>query len=210
MADRITIEQMAGVHEALGGVQKWAHNCHAASHAIVQARIFPAARVARGFVNGLVGQHSWVVVGDNVYSPEWVIDPTLWSYTGRLPQVDYVRGATSRSAGYVPHGAGSIYQSHMPSSQGGDPIELAGDHSPEVENFLRLLGPLDLRGWVKLFHCPVESGWPAREIITAAYRQDIFRAFIPVDIVGNLTDENPGGLYLPTTTKEREESHEHL
>lgn len=67
--------------KALGGkLEPWHHQCHAASVAIVRARIFPEARVARGHCKG-VGVHSWVVLGMDCYDKDAVIiDPTLWSY----------------------------------------------------------------------------------------------------------------------------------
>ena len=40
------------------------------------------------------------------------------------------------------------------------------------------------------------EGWPSREIIAAAYADDRLRVLIPIDIVGMLTDANPGGLFL--------------
>jgi|SRR5690606_34776025 len=206
---RITDSQRLDVEEVLEPLEQWAHKCHQASLAIVNARIFHA-RVARGFARGVIGQHSWVVVGHNVYRPRAIIDPTMWSYADRPPEVDYHVCATQwsgRELGYSPHGSGHIFYGPMPKSSGDLPIELEGDHSSEAQRFLHTLGPLDARGWMQLFNSPVEAGWPAREIITAAYRQQNLRAFIPVDIVGHITDENPGGLYLPTATAERERAH---
>ena len=82
-------EFLPQIMDALGGdLAPWSRQCHAASIAIVRARIFPHARVARGWCQGVPGQHSWVVVGGgDDYTPACydreraqIVDPTLWSY----------------------------------------------------------------------------------------------------------------------------------
>lgn len=189
----ITTEQRKDVDEVLHPLDAYAHQCHQASLTIVKARIFPGARVARGAAVGVPGQHSWVVLGGDVYAPMAIVDPTVWSYTGRKPEVTYYPVV---GPGYTPHGSGSILTSPKPYHYGGETIELEGDLGPSVRRFLEMVGPLDVRGWMHLFNSPVQYGWPAREIISAAYLQKNLRAYIPIDIVGHLTDYNPGGLYL--------------
>jgi hypothetical protein len=41
------------------------------------------------------------------------------------------------------------------------------------------------------------EGWPAAEIIDAIYNTPELTTWVPIDIVGMLTDRNPKGLYLP-------------
>ena len=47
-----------------------------------------------------------------------------------------------------------------------------------------------------LAHAPVEM-WPAAEILAAIENTEELHGRVPIDIRGMLTDENPGGLYLP-------------
>lgn len=174
-------------------LSEFAHDCHAASLAIVQAGIFPTARVARGATLGVPAQHSWVVLGDDVYSPAaFVLDPTRWSYEGRRPRVESVRNMVQ----HFPHGAGHWSQGRYPIHGGGPAIGLANRPRGAAWSFLTALGPLDARGWMMLANLPV-GGWPAREIIEAMLDTPALAALVPIDIVGMLTDRNPRGLYLP-------------
>jgi hypothetical protein len=43
------------------------------------------------------------------------------------------------------------------------------------------------------------EGWPSSEIIAAMDDTDELRALVPIDILGMVTDRNPGGLYLSET-----------
>lgn len=188
--------------EALGGdLNVWSHQCHAASIHLVKSGVFPAslgARVGRGSCTGVGGQHSWVVLGGNCYDDRaHVIDPTLWSYDASVSGI-WTGRANQRP--HIPHGAGSIFEWGKPASYGGEPVDLGATGLSEwAKSFLVMLGPLDRRGWMSLFsHAPV-GGWPAGEIIAAAYRNPELQALIPIDRVGMLTDLNPQGLYLAGT-----------
>ena len=173
-------------------LEDFRHNCHAASHAIVQAGIFPTARVARGSTIGVPGQHSWVVLHDDPYSREaFILDPTRWSYRDRKPTVETLRNLLE----HRPHGAGHFTQGRPPIRGNGATIGLAVRVREDARLFLDTIGPLDAQGWARLANLPVE-GWPSREIISAMLDTPALRALVPIDIAGMLTDRNPGGLYL--------------
>lgn len=180
-------------------LEKYHHDCHAASLALVKSGTLPAeARVARGTTPGVGGQHSWVTLGSPYDPTVEVIDPTLWSY------VDTVTGVWTGRAGdrpHLPHGWGLIWHAGCPTSGGEGEIRLAGEDGLSVgaQTFLEMVrergGPTDRRSWSQLANGPMQ-GWPAREIITAMYADDRVKALIPIDIVGMVTDLNPSGLYL--------------
>lgn len=175
---------------------KWWHNCHAASLAIVRAGIFPGARVARGTCKGVGGQHSWVVVGSPYDREAEIIDPTLWSYD---PEVKGVWRGRLVGVGWRhrPHGFGHFFTGGRPSHWGGDTISLTPTTplSPDALDWLEMIGPLDRRGWAEMTRLPVD-GWPAAEIIAAIDDTDALSALVPIDILGMLTDRNPSGLYM--------------
>jgi hypothetical protein len=178
---------------ALSPLDKWSHQCHAASVALVRAGV--GDRVARGMCPGVGGQHSWVVMGENVYDREaLIIDPTLWSYRDDVTGI-YV--GTAAEYGHRPHGAGSIWDWGRPVRQGGPVISLTPtfELSRSAERFLEMLGPLDMRGWQTLANAPVED-WPASEIYAAMDDTPDLSALVPIDRLGMLTDRNPGGLYM--------------
>jgi hypothetical protein len=111
-----------------------------------------------------------------------------------------VRGATiyldTPPFDYLPHGSGDIWQWGRPPFPTDEPVELE-PHEPfsaEALRFLNVLGPLDRKGWATLANAPV-GGWPAAEILPAI--DDCIGPYVPIDIIGMLTDRNPGGLYLP-------------
>lgn len=180
--------------EAVGQpLEHFSHRCHEASLAIVCSGLFPKARVARGWAVGVVGQHSWVVLGDDVYSPvAWILDPTRWSYTNTRPRIEHGRNLTL----HKPHGLGHWTQGRVPEHGGGPSIGLATRPRGAAWSFLQTLGPLDARGWAMLASLPV-GGWPAREIIEAMLDTPALAPLVPIDVAGMLTDRNPGGLYLP-------------
>jgi hypothetical protein len=181
----------------LAPLDQWAKRCHEASLGVVKSEVYEFARVARGSCPGVGSQHSWIVVGHDVYDPEAVIvDPTLWSYR---EDVEGVWAGQAGELGHRPHGSGNIFEWGKPAPPVGDgvPLKPTAPFSREAEDFLALLGPLDEPGWRMLCHAPVE-GWPAGEILEAVC--DTFRwgeAVIPIDILGMATDRNPSGLYLP-------------
>jgi len=173
----------------------YAHQCHAASIALVQSGLLPGPddwRVARGSCKYVRGQHSWVVLGD-VFKPRLIIDPTLWSYREVDPEV-LVCG---RALGWhVPNGSGTLWSSDWPTHGGGDTITLDEDGlSLAARSFLAEIGPLDAQGWARLASGPVEAGWPAAEIIDRMLDDRRLRALVPIDAQGHLTDRNPQGIY---------------
>jgi len=181
--------------KVLAPLEDWSHRCHEASIALVKAGV--GFRVARGGCTGVGSQHSWVVVGNNCYDPDAVIiDPTLWSYRD---DVEGIWVGKAKTGWHRPHGAGNIWDWGKPHTSGGQMISLysSGNRlSDGVKAFLDLLGPLDMQGWCALLsHAPV-GGWPAKEIVEAAYKTKELKMLIPIDRVGMLTDLNPGGLYL--------------
>ena len=181
----------------------WAFNCHAASLAIVQSGIYPGARVARGFAHGVPGQHSWVVAdygADGVYDFDaHIIDATLWSYD---LTVTNVWQGTYRDGRHSPHGQGVYWQGERPQPVAEEQAIVLAPHvlerlSVEAHEWLDEVGPLDARGWMTLAKLPVR-GWPAREVIEAMDDTPALAAFVPIDILGHLTDRNPGGVYMRT------------
>lgn len=186
-------------------------NCHATSIHIVASGVFgPEARVARGTHHAVVGQHSWVVIPGITRNERvplvydihaTVIDATLWSYDRHYDVIAVVENLFDE---WVPHGFGSIWTFGPPRK-----VEIADPRfaigldreglSPEAVQFLDTFGPYDAYGWMRLFSSPM-MGWPSQEIITAAAQDPVLRPLIPIDIVGMLTDLNPGGLYLMDKT----------
>lgn len=190
---------LPGLEELLGRpLSDYYHGCHAGSLAVLRTGIFGTpgqdARVARGHCAGILSQHSWIIVGGGPYDRKAVIaDPTRWSYFSGGPSVTITRNAMTD---YQPHGAGDIWRrGHPDNCDPSQAVELDWKEPPSgsARLFLELLGPLDKHGWIQLAHYPVE-GWPAGEIIGAV--ADTFGAVhVPVDILGMVTDRNPGGLY---------------
>lgn len=194
---RFTPEERLDVLAALGDLERWDKDCHAASIHLVKTRIFPDARVARGSCRGVGSQHSWVVLG-NPYDPDAIVDPTLWSYVPDVTGVVFADAAADKRA-WVPHGSGSIFRFGCPASGDGEEMVPPG-LSREAEVFLDLCrsahgSTLDRRFWAGLFNSPM-GGWPSAEIIEACAKDRRFSALIPIDVVGMLTDLDPGGLYL--------------
>ena len=197
MTATLSLPPLPDLEAAVGlPLDAWAHQCHGVSLAIVRAGVLgQPCRVARGRCRGVGSQHSWVVVGLDCYaSPALIVDPTLWSY---VPEVEGVYLGDDRPHGHAPHGAGSIWNYGRPAPPTGPVIELAGagSLSRSARDFLDLLGPLDRSGWSVLANSPVE-GWPAGEILAAMHRTVGLSHFVPIDVLGMVTDLNPGGLYL--------------
>lgn len=175
--------------KVLDPLERYGRQCHAASIALVQAGI--GDRVARGTCPGVGGQHSWVVIGDP-YRPTLIIDPTLWSYDSSVKGI-----WVGVDHGHRPFGAGQIWDWGKPCAGNGPIVPLTPKvpFSQEAKLFLEMLGPLDERGWSALTKAPV-GGWPASEIIAAIDDTEQLSVFVPIDILGMVTDRNPGGLYL--------------
>lgn len=185
------IPQIRHVLDPLGD---WTQNCHAASIKLVKSGVLPHARVARGWCFKVPSQHSWVVVGDDCYDPEApIVDPTLWDHHD---DIGTVWVGTLQNGLHSPHGAGTIWEWGHPKAPTGPIVKLTPrkSFSNDALLFLDILGPLDEKGWRELAHAPTEE-WPATEILPAI--NDSFDSeWVPVDIIGMLTDRNPGGLYL--------------
>lgn len=186
--------------EKIGYTGRVAFSCHEVSLAIVQSGIFPGARVARGGARGVMGQHSWVILGNDdgsladPYSPTArIVDATLWSYDMGVKGVWYGPNLER----HWPHQSGHFMQAGMPSRHGGEIIRLVVNTplSHQAQTLLDLLGPLDIRGWMELAHLPVQ-GWPAGEIYTAMRDTPGLGVLIPIDTLGMTTDLNPENLYL--------------
>jgi hypothetical protein len=177
------------------------HNCHGVSLAIVQSGLWPGARVARGWAKGVSSQHSWAVVGDPYDKDAYIIDGTLWSYDDSVPGVWQ---GSLRDGIHVPHGAGHFMTGTPPQHYGEQTIHLNTlGLSTKARRFLDTIGaPFDYRGWSEVAHLPVE-GWPAGEILSAMDDTPALAALVPIDRLGMLTDKNPAGVYLPTTTNPR-------
>lgn len=188
---------VAQVEEAIDAPFKtWALQCHAISIAIVKSDLFDYARVARGWCNGVGGQHSWVVLHEDPYDPDAVIvDPTLWSYD---KTVEGIWVGTYTKGRHKPHGSGNIYAWGKPTTYGDEPVTLTPRTplSASAQRFLAAIGPLDRKGWMNLVSNAPVQGWPAREIIEAVLDTPQIAGFVPIDRVGMLTERNPSGLYL--------------
>lgn len=186
----------------------WRGHCHAVSHAIVSAGLVPHARVARGTCDGVMGQHSWIVaptaggqLGDCYADNAVIIDPTLWAYRDDVAGIYAARADEHRW--HQPFGKGEhiMKVGRPPQPEPGETIvSLAPDAydalSADARYWIeRMFGPLTRQGWLSLAHTSV-IGWPAGEIIRAMHLTPGLGGFTPVDIVGMLTNLDPGGLYL--------------
>lgn len=182
--------------QVLHPLDAWEHNCHAASVKLLRSGRFGTCRVARGGCRGVVGQHSWLILSSDAYHERaTIIDGTLWSYD------DSVSGiwiGSYKDGRHTPHGKGSIWNWGRPEHPIEPPIELMPSEplSMSAQGFLDVLGPLDYAGWAQLAHAPVQ-GWPSAEIFSAMEDTPRLAGLVPIDIIGMITERNPGGLYLP-------------
>lgn len=187
---KMLIEARRAILAAHGSMENVARQCHVASLTLVKYGV--AQRVARGVCLNVPGQHSWAVVGDCYDPGAPIIDPTLWSYD---PGVKGIWVGTMQNMRHTPHGWGVTET--FPSKGSGPAIPPPKGLNEEARSFLRKIGPLDVAGWIQLLsHTPVLN-WPSREIFKAVARDPRLRALAPMDRIGMLTDENPGGVYLP-------------
>lgn len=178
----------------------WRQACHEVSLRLVRSGLITErtghrARVARGKAPKVGSQHSWVILGPDCYDlSALVVDLTRWSYD---PYQPVVLVGTAHNLGAIPHGHASISTYGRPSHQGGPTIELEPKTRLDLRSqaFLDKLGPLDIGGWAQLACAPVLD-WPSPQIISAMYETEALRALVPIDVVGMLTEHNPGGLYF--------------
>lgn len=189
--------EQANIEDVLGGLDRFTHQCHAASLALAESGVLTGpVNVARGFLPGIRGQHSWAVLGDPYDATAVVVDLTAWSYDvtrpGRTPphaqkRVPRVWVTTGAEGGHRPHGSGSIWESGAPACGAGEAVTIEHNLSNEAQDFLAIVANangregLDVIGWMNLLKSPVE-GWPAREIVAAALNTPRLAAFVPIDI----------------------------
>ncbi len=172
-------------------LMEWKSRCHEISLAVLKADLIDG-RVARGWCKGIGSQHSWIAKGDP-YDPETIIiDPTWWAWHSADKPLIFV-GSINVGL-HEPHGAGDIWQAGKPTPGKGPVIPRPEGLSDEATAFLDLLEPLDWQGWSLLLSSGPVGGWPAAEIVSAAIGTEL-EVIIPIDRIGMLTDENPGGLY---------------
>lgn len=186
---RKVAKDINGLADLIGiPASEWHNRCHEISLKLLRTGMFREGRVTRGFARGVVGQHSWISLGDPYVVGTPIVDPTI-----RRGEIVVTRLG---SGTHMPHGFGFIAEDWKPSQRMGAVAELAPAKplSEEAELFLKELGPMDARGWAELVHQPV-LGWPSAEIVAAVRNTPSLRAFVPIDIAGHLTGENPGGAY---------------
>jgi len=171
----LTLDQ---IEEAIGPIDKWAKQCHAASLALARSGLLGAdVRVARGWAFEVsVHQHSWIIDGEPYSALTEVLDITAWSYNRLRRQVWY----SPNLIHHTPHGHGRLRPTTVPLV--GEHVELEG-LSPQAETFLRkrFPGGYGQGNLMKLVSGPV-LGWPAKSIFDAMERQDM-SVLIPVDVL---------------------------
>jgi hypothetical protein len=197
-ARRVAEEMLPEIEAAVGEpCVAWGNRCHEMSVKVLRTGLFGPGRVVRGITAGPTGQHSWIVLGDDPYETyALIVDPTIWFYH-RAPDRAFIHVVRNQPRLYVPNGAGNIWEHGAPPDPAGEIIRLKaeGGLSDLARTFLEFCGPLDRRGWMFLANAPVE-GWPSREIMEAiADDPQLGPALVPIDVLGMLTDRNPGDLY---------------
>lgn len=176
----------------------FSQQCHSVSLGLVRSGLLgeggPSLRVARGACFGVGGQHSWVVMGNPYDDRAVIVDLTLWSYNPSQPRIWLGSG---QSGLHRPKGYGWIYDSPKPQDHGGEILEFdTKGMTPEARRFLNVIGPLDARGWGRLWSGCGMMGWPAKEILEAFLDQyPTLGPLVPIDIAGMVTDRNPQEIY---------------
>lgn len=187
------------IEDAVGSeAETWGGRCHEISLAVLRTGLFGPGRVTRGVAEGVGSQHSWITLGKDVYDYSAVIvDPTIWHYQKlEVPKILVTR----RGLHHTPHGSGSIWAYGRPEpAKPGQEIELSPDlvekMSQAAQHFLKMVGPLDRIGWMRLASGPMQ-GWPSDEILAAIWAEPALgQTIAPVDHTGHVTDINPGGMY---------------
>lgn len=180
------------VIRCLEPIEQWDKQCHQASLLLVRNGIGDV--VARGTHPSVGGQHSWVVFGSNVYLPDRIIDPTLWSYDSLHAGV-VIEDRPRMMRLWRPHGWRSFWEAERPDQCVERDAVRITVHSQPARNFLRMLGPLDRRGWGQFVNGPMNEVPARAEILEAILDTPELAALVPIDIVGMLTSRNPGRLY---------------
>lgn len=160
------------------------------------------ARVARGRARYVNGQHSWVVVGDDVWDDDArIVDLTIARERG--DDEAQVCLGSARGGFHFPHGAGSIWAAGMPLPDPGDPRPVHLDLSGPAESFIGIIAAgtgsegttLDLSQWEALARGPM-VGWPAGEVIAAMHRNAETSFLVPIDRLGMATMIDPHSCYV--------------
>jgi hypothetical protein len=191
------------IESAIGPLDKWAHQCHAASLALVRSGVLQdhiggTWRVARGVCKGVGGQHSWTVQGDVYDRTALIVDITLWSYDAEQDRV-WV-GTMGEDKLHRPFGDNDIWAAGCPLPGDGPdmPLDLPPGHrgSPFYNMLRDHVAYTDRAFWMRLWSSNCMLGWPAAELLeTFLDTYPDCAGLVPVDIIGMLTDRNPDGLY---------------
>lgn len=193
-----TLQEMADAIDL--PLDRWRGNCHSVSLRIVKQGLFGPSRVARGVCKGVSSQHSWVVCSRDdlaCYDRKVrIVDPTLHCHRD---DTDGLWEGSLEDGLHAPHGYANIWEMGCPVPGGQPAIRL--ELPPQAQMFIELMErvtgrPMDHGGRNRLFNGALAGVPVMPEIVKAAYGHDELRGWIPIDIVGMLTDVNPGGLYL--------------
>jgi hypothetical protein len=183
-------------------VSRWPNNCHSISLRLLRTGRLGRGRIARGWAAAVRSQHSWIVLGDDVYDRNaTIVDPTLRPLLASQagPEDASLRKPILVASAWAltnkPHGSGYL-QDRLPRQLAGEPVALtpATPLSRSAQEFLDRIGPLDKRAWMALANGPMQ-GWHAPEVIEAMMDTCGLGLLVPLDIRGMLTDRNPRGLY---------------
>lgn len=183
----------------------WHNNCHAVSLAFLRKGLVEG-RVARGSAEG-VGVHSWIVLAQepgvkpNCYlDTAQILDPTIHCWHPGMEPL--WQGIMADGMHHLP-GRDSIWNHGCPLPGDGPPLELVVPDGPDPMGrraFLKLLettggGPVTMETFRALYHGPLQ-GWPAGALLDLLLDQHPdFETWVPIDVVGMLTERNPDGLY---------------
>lgn len=185
----------AVIEEAIGPIEKFHHQCHAASLALVKSGVLPGKnwRVARGWSRGIGGQHSWAVQGDPYARSSRVVDITMWSYQRHIAKIYCPKNLYD----HEPHGYGYLVPQVIERPSIPEVTDLPLERlSDETLEWLQMRYPngIGMQDLNRLVNGPMLA-WNSREFI-GALSLSRYKQFVPIDIRGMLTDENPGGLYF--------------
>ena len=184
IVNKMTIESWAKAIKV--PYTEWHNRCHEISLKIIRANLVGmTARIARGTA-AEIGVHSWISMGNPYAEGISYVDPTRWSWV--TPDNPHIEVTSLEAGTHIPQGHGNIWDYGRPPYPTGETVNLNwAELSSEAKSFLDIVGPLDLNGWRVLLNSPV-GGWPSKEIITAADKDPRLSAYIPVDVIGMLTN----------------------